>query len=132
MKKEIAKNEFYEIHVDQGINRVYKVMRGHWKKLSDVLDYKRHNLEALGYLKPGFSTLLDLRDMEVPSDEVLDLMVGVSRDSEEAGQGRQAQIINKKDMGIVRKGRDVIKESDMDLKMMQFGSYEEAVEWLDR
>jgi len=132
MKKEIAKNEFYEIHVDKEINRVYKVMRGHWKKLSDVLDYKRHNLEALGYLKPGFSTLLDLRDMEVPSDEVLDLMVGVSRDSEEAGQGRQAQIINKKDMGIVRKGRDVIKESDMDLKMMQFGSYEEAVEWLDR
>ena len=132
MKKEIANTEYYEIHVDEEINRAYKVMRGHWKKLSDVLDYKKHNLEALGYLEPGFSTLLDLRDMEVPSDEVLDLMVGVSRDSEEAGQGRQAQIINKKDMGIVRKGRDVIKESDMDLKMMQFGSYEEAVEWLDR
>jgi hypothetical protein len=132
MKKEIAKNEYYEIHVDQGINRVYKVMRGHWKKLADVYDYKRHNLEAMSYLEPGFTTLLDIREMQLPSDEVLDLMVGVSKDSEEAGQGRQAQVINKKDLGIVRKGRNVIKESDMDLKMMQFGTIEEAVEWLDR
>ena len=132
MKKEIANTQYYEIHVDEEINRVYKVMRGHWKNLSDVLDYKKHNLESLSYLKPGFTTLLDLRDMQLPSQEVLDLMVAVSKDSEEAGQGRQAQIINKKDMGIVRKGRDVIKESDMDLKMMQFGSYDEAVEWLNR
>ena len=132
MKKEIAKNEFYEIHVDEVINRVYKVLRGHWKKFADVFDYKRHNLEAMSHLKPGFTALLDIREMQLPSDEVLDLMVGVSKDSEEAGQGRQAQVINKKDMGIVRKGRTVIKESDMDLKMMQFGTIEEAVEWLDR
>jgi hypothetical protein len=70
--------------------------------------------------------------MELPSQEVLDLMVEVSKDSEEAGQGRQAQVINKKDMGIIRGSRDVLKKSDMDLKMMQFGSYNEAIEWLDR
>ena len=132
MKKEIANTEYYEIHVDEAINRVYKVMRGHWKQLSDVLDYKKHNLESLRYLKPGFTTVLDLREMELPSQKILDFMVEVSKDSEQAGQGRQAQIINMQDKGITRKGRDVIKDSDMDLKMMQFGSLEEAVKWLDR
>ena len=132
MKKEIAKTEFYEIHVDQEINRVYKVMRGHWKKLSEVFDYKKDNLESLKHLTPGFTTLLDISEMQLPSDEVLNLMVEVSKDSEEAGQGRQAQVINKKDMGIIRGSRDVLKKSDMDLKMMQFGSYDEAIEWLDR
>jgi len=132
MKKEIAKNEYYEIYVDEEINRVYWVMRGHWKKPSDVPEYRKHNIDSLNYLKPGFTTLIDLRDMEVPGAEVLDLMVEVSRDAEEAGQGRQAQVLKKDFLEGVRISRDVIKESGMDLKMMQFGTFGEAIDWLNR
>lgn len=132
MKREIVKNEYYEIYVDEEINRVYWVMRGQWKKRSDVPEYKKHNIESLGHLKPGFTTLIDLRDMEVPNPEVLDLMIEVSSDSEKAGQGRQAQILRKDFLEGVRISRDVIKESGMDLKMMQFATSEKAVEWLDR
>ena len=132
MKREIAKNEYYEAYVDEEVNRMYWVMRGHWKKLSDVPDFRKHNRETIGCLKPGFTAVIDMREMEIPGAEVLDLMLQVTRDSEEAGKGRQAHIINKEDMEAVRASRGVMKEADMDLKMMQFGTFEEAIEWLNR
>ena len=132
MKKEIAKNAFYEAYVDEEINRMYWVMRGQWKKLSDIPDYRKHNMETLSYLKPGFTALIDLRDMEVPGTEILGSLTETTKEVEEAGVGRLAQIVDKKSLEAIRTGRGVIKESGMDVKMMQFGSYEEAIEWLDR
>jgi len=132
VKREIAKNEYYEAYVDEEINRMYWTMRGHWKKLSDIPDFRKHNMETIGYLKPGFTAVIDMRDMEIPDAEVLGLMLEVTRDSEEAGKGRQAHIINKKDMDAVRASRAVMKEADLDVKMMQFDNYKEAIEWLNR
>lgn len=47
MKKQIANNEYYEVYVDEEINRMYWVMRGRWEKLSDVSGYRKHNRETL-------------------------------------------------------------------------------------
>jgi len=132
MKKEIAKNQFYEVYVDEEINRMYWVNRGYWEKVSDIPDYRKHNIETMGHLKPGFTALIDIRDMEIPSVEVLDLITEMTKMVESAGLKRQAQILNKEFLEGIRKSREVIKESGIDLKMMQFGSYEEAIEWLDR
>jgi hypothetical protein len=132
MKKTIVKNEYYEMSVDVKINRAYWVMRGLWKKISDIPDYRRHTREAMSLLKPGFTSVIDLSEFKTPSPEVLDLLMEVAKETEDSSQGRQAQIINKEDMEIVRTSRSVMKEADMDTRMMQFDSYEEAIEWLDR
>ena len=132
MKREITKSEFFEMYVDNEINRVYWVMKGKWNKMTDVPDFVQHHKEGLRYLKPGFTALTDIRTFEVPAPPVIEVIVEMAKLMENAGMGRQAQIINKKDMEIIRASRSAMKEADMDLKMMQFGSYEEAVEWLDR
>jgi len=132
MKREIAKNEYYEAYVDQEINRMYWVMKGKWEKMTDIPDYVRHNREVADLLKPGFTAVIDIRTFEIPAPNVLQVITESVQMMEKAGMGRQAQVINKKDMEIIRKSRDVMKEADMDLKMMQFGSSEEAIEWLNR
>ena len=132
MKKEIAKNEYYEVYVDEDINRAYWVMRGDWKKLSDVPDHERHNEEVLILLKPGFTVLLDLREMGIPSLEVLEYVTALTQKAENAGLGRQAHILDRKSIEAIRTSRDVIKEAGVDRKMMQFATFEEAIEWLNR
>jgi len=132
MKKEIVKNEYYEMYVDEEINRAYWVMRGLWEKLSYIPDYRRHTKEAMSLLRPGFTSVIDLREFKTPPPEVLDLLMEVAKETEDASQGRQAQIINREDMEIIRTSRNVMKEADMDTRMMQFDNYEEAIEWLDR
>jgi len=132
MKKEIARNEFYEVYVDEEINRTYAVMKGKWNKVTDIPDFLEHTRESVRNLKPGFSDLVDIRTFEVPSPEVLDLIMESIKITESAGIGRQAQIINKQDIEIVRTSRDAAKETDMDVKMMQFDNYKDAIEWLDR
>jgi hypothetical protein len=132
MKKEIAKNEYYEVYVDEEINRVYWVMRGDWKKLSDIPDYERHNEEVLNMLEPGFTVLLDLREMGIPAPEVLAYVTDLTKKAESFGLGRQAHILDRKSIEAIRTSRDVIKEAGVDVKMMQFGTFEEADEWLDR
>ena len=132
MKKEIAKNEYYEAYVDEEINRMYWVFKGKWKKMADIPDFVFHNKEVARHLKPGFTAFSDIRTFEIPPPGVIDVITEMVKMMESAGMGRQAQIINKKDLEVIRASRNVMKESDMDLKMMQFGSYEEAIEWLNR
>jgi len=132
VKREIAKNDYYEAYVDEEINRMYWVMKGKWNKMTDIPDYVQHNREVVRHLKPGFTALIDISTFEIPPPNVIEVITESAQMMEQAGMGRQAQIINKKDMEIVRASRDVMKEADMDLKMMQFGSYDEAIEWLDR
>lgn len=132
MKKEIAKNEYYEVFVDEEINRVYWVFKGKWEKVMDVPNFMRDNTESLRYLKPGFTVLSDVRMFEMPSPEILEIMTEAAKISESAGMGRQAHVINKKDLKAVRASRNAMKEADLDLKMMQFGDYEEATAWLNK
>jgi len=132
MKREITKNDYYEAYVDEELNRMYWVMKGTWKKMTDIPKYVQHNKDVARLLKPGFTALIDIRTFGVPSPSVLEVITESVKMMEGAGMGRQAQIINQKDMEIVRASRDVMKEADMDLKMMQFGTYEDAIEWLNR
>ena len=132
MKKEIAKNQYYEAYVDEELNRAYWVFKGKCNSLKDVPNLKRDHTEVLRHLKPGFAVLSDLRTFEIPGPEVIEVMTESVKISESAGMGRQAHVLNKKDMKAIRASRNAMKEADMDLKMMQFGSYEEAIEWLNR
>jgi hypothetical protein len=118
--------------VDEEINRVYWVMKGKWEKMIDIPDFMQHHRELARHLKPGFTALTDIRTFEIPAPAVIEAITEATKMMENAGMGRQAQIINKEDMDLVRASRGVMKEADMDMKMMQFGSFEEAVEWLNR
>ena len=131
MKEEIAKNEYYEAYVDEEINRMYWVLKGKWNEIAEIPDYMKHNREVARHLKPGFTAVIDIRLFVVPEPKVLEVLTESAQMMENAGMGRQAQIVNKSDLKVIRASRDALKEADMDLKMMQFGSYEEAIEWLN-
>jgi len=132
MKKEIAKNTYYEMYVDQEINRAYWVFKGKWDKMSDLPNYIHDNREVLRHVKPGFTVVTDIRTFEMPSPKILEVITESAKEVESAGMRRQAHIIDKKNLEAIRASRGAMKEADMDLKMMQFGSYEEAIEWLNR
>lgn len=131
MKKEIAKNKYYEAYVDEELNRAYWVFKGKCDNVMQIPNLKQDHKEVLSHLKPGFTVLSDLRTFEVPAPEVTEVMAESAKISENAGIKRQAHVINKKDMEAIRASRGAMKTADMDLKMMQFDSYEEAEKWLD-
>ena len=118
--------------MDEEINRVYWVMKGKWNKMTDIPNFVQHHREGARLLKPGFTALSDISTFELPAPKVLEVIIEMTKMMENAGMGRQAQIVNKKDLEGIRASRYVMKEVDMDLKMMQFGSFEEAIEWLNR
>ena len=132
MKTKIAKNEYYEAYVDEEINRTYWVMKGKWKKMTDIPDYVEHNREVARHLRSGFTMLMDVSTFEMPAPDVLEVLTEMAKLFENVGMKRQALIINKSNLKAIRASRDVMKEADMDVKMMQFGTFEDAIEWLNR
>jgi hypothetical protein len=132
MKKEIAGNNYYSISVDEEINRMYITMKGEWNKPSKVPNFIQDHEELIRHLKPGFTSLVDIKDMEPPSQDMLTILTKAVEMIEKAGMKRQAQIVGKASLEMIRKSRGALKESGADEKMIQFGSYEEAIEWLDR
>ena len=132
MKKEIASNRHYSIHVDEGINRMYITFNGEWKKPSEVPNFIRDHEELIRHLKPEFTSLVDLRDMEPPSQDMLEVLIRAVEMIEKAGMKKQAQIIDKKTMELVRSSRGALKDAGADEKMIQFDDPDEAEKWLDQ
>lgn len=129
MRKELVKNEYYETFVDTEKNRLYSIYRGFWKSKSDFPDYIENTNRAMSFLRPGFTSLVDLREMKIPPPEIAELMVEAQKISAEAGFSRGARIV---DAAIAKTatGR-VSRESDAEEKIRTFDNWEEAEAWLD-
>jgi len=136
MKEIIYADECYEFSVDVLKNRQYLTLRGDWNDVSVARDYLKHNRESLERLQPGFTSCVDLRKTKLPSDDVLQQVLGVfvqaTKESEEAGMRKQAQIVKQDTKDEKVTAREVIKDSDCDQKMIQFFDPVEAEKWLDQ
>lgn len=129
MRKELVNNEYYETFVDTEKNRLYSIYRGFWKSKSDFPNYIEETKRAMSFLTPGFTSLVDLREMKIPAPEVAELLVEAQKISAEAGFSRGARIL---DGAIVKiaAGR-VTRESEAEEKVRTFDNWEEAEAWLD-
>jgi hypothetical protein len=129
MRKELVKNEYYETFVDTEKNRLYSIYRGFWRSKSDFPNYIENTKRAMSFLTPGFTSLVDLREMKIPPPEIAELMVEAQKISAEAGFSRGARIV---DGAIVKiaTGR-VSRESEAEEKVRTFDNWEEAEAWLD-
>ena len=132
MKKEIANNKYYKIYVDQTINRMYFTFVGEWKRLSQVPNFIKGLEEMMRHLKPGYTSLADTRGMKPPSEEIFPVLTLATEKFVAAGMKKQAMIIDKASMELVRATRGVSKDSGSDEKMMQFSDPVEAENWLDQ
>jgi len=135
MKELVYGDEFYEFSVDISKNRLYKALRGVWDDVSIARQYLKHNKESLDRLQPGFTSFVDLRESEMPSEavleEMLEIFVEATRYSEELGMRKQAQIIKMETKDQRAAAREVMKDSGIDQKVIQFDDPVEAEKWLD-
>ena len=67
--KEIAKNEYYELAVDEAKNRVYWTMKGFWKSMSVVPDFDKDWETTQSLLKSGFTLFGDLSKLGAMPEE---------------------------------------------------------------
>ena len=132
MREVIARNEYYEIEVDREKNRSYSKYKGYWPSVEAVSDYPKDIERLLASLKPGFTTLLDMRDetgVKIPPPEVMDLLIEATKKYEAAGLSRSARVVTKplEKMAAQRVGTEAnIKE-----KVRAFNTMQDAEAWLD-
>lgn len=129
MKKEIAKNERYEMYVDKTKNRTYFIFRGFWQTLDDVPNLLEDHIHAMSEVRSGFTSITDASEMKTPVPEVTQLLIEMKNISNKKGQGRVARIVDTAITKIVSQRID--RESEMDLPTQNFGTYEEAEAWLE-
>ncbi len=129
MKKEIAKNDKYEIYVDQIRNRFYIKLIGFWQDPSEVPDYLEDHKKGLGFLSPGFTLLADNRDMKTPKTEIFEIHGQALQMVNDAGIGKLAVVV---DQAIIKiaSGR-VTREAGIEETTGQFNDIKEAEDWLD-
>jgi len=132
MKKEIANNKYYTIYVDQSINRMCFTFMGEWKRPSQVPNFIRDLDEMIRHLEPGYTSIADTREMKPPSKEMLPILTLATEKLEASGMKKQAMIIDKESMELVRATRGVSKDVGTDEKMMQFSDPAEGEKWLDQ
>lgn len=129
MKKEIAKNELYEMYIDKAKNRTHIIFRGFWKTIDDVPNLLEDFKRTMDEVKSGFTSITDASQMKTPGPEVSQLLIEMKNISNKKGQGRVARILDKAITKIVSQRID--RESEADAMTQNFGTYEEAEEWLD-
>ncbi|MBN1571599.1 MAG: hypothetical protein JW984_00200 [Deltaproteobacteria bacterium] len=129
MKEEIAKNDYYEMYVDENKNRYYSKLKGFWQKASEVPNYIDDNKKALDRLSPGFTLLVDNIDVKPPAQECMDLHVKAVEMCNKAGIGETALIVNQ--MIVKFAGGRALREGGIEEKSRQFNDPKEAEDWLD-
>ena len=77
MKVLIGGNQFYSFSVDVEKNRQYLVLRGYWKDVSVAEDFLKYNRESIERLKPGFTTLIDISELEAPTEEMMQEIIDI-------------------------------------------------------
>ena len=129
MKQEIAKNDYYEFYVDKVKNRFYSKLKGFWQSPSEVPNYLDDQKKALEQLSPGFTLLVDNRDVKPPKQECMELHVKALGISNEAGVGKIALFESQAVVKIA--GGRALREGSMEETSRQFNDINEAENWLD-
>ena len=69
----MIKTEHYELAFDPTENRVFWKVIGHWRSVDAVPDFDRHWNEITRQVRPGFTILADLREMNPMPEDVVEL-----------------------------------------------------------
>ena len=71
MKVLVGGNHYYSFLVDVEKNRQYLMLRGYWEDVAVAEDFLKYNRESIERLQPGFTTLIDISELEAPTEELL-------------------------------------------------------------
>ena len=132
MREVIAHNKYYEIEVDREKNRSYSTYKGFWESVDAVSEYLNDIEKLTKSLKPGFTTLLDIRDetgFKVPPQDVIKLLIEAQKKFESAGFSKSARVVTRPLEKLTSKR--VGTEADVKEKVREFNSMAEAEAWLD-
>ncbi len=122
----IAATPFYSYHIDKGKNRMYVSYKGAWLKPSQVPDFVKHHVEAIGQLTSGFTVLADVREME--SVVIMDVIEQCQKQAIEAGIRKAARVYTKPTFMQIQ-ADSMHQRTGMQSKA--FYDYAEAEAWLD-
>jgi len=129
MREAIANNEYYEMEVDREKNRSYSKYKGYWKSVDEVPNYLDDIRRVINRLKPGFTTVIDLKEMKIPPPEVMELMIKAQEIGEKSGFSRSARIVLTPLEKLATKR--IVSEASVKEKSREFNTVEEAEKWLD-
>ena len=129
MKKEIAKNDYYEIYVDQTKNRYYFLLVGLWQYPSEIPDYLDDIKKTADSLSPGFTGLADTRKIKMPAQKVMELHAKGFQIFGKAGLRKVAFVYDKTIIKIA--SEKVSKNGGVDEQLRLFKDMNEAEDWLD-
>jgi len=129
MKQEIAKNDHYEIYIDQVKNRFYIKLIGFWQYASEVPDYIDDHKKALGLLSSGFTVLTDSRTMKTPTTEIMELHGKGLQMLNDAKMSKLALVVDQLIVGFA--GKRATREAGVGEQTGQFNDVKEAEDWLD-
>ncbi len=91
--KDIAKNEHYDISVDEDMNRVFLAFKGFWKDPSAVPNYVDDIQTAATHIQEGFTIVADLTQMETPPPSVGEVHAKAQATLVNAGLCRTAEVL---------------------------------------
>jgi hypothetical protein len=122
----IHETDYYTFQINRLKNRMYLKYRGFWKKPDQVPDFVKHHDETISHLRPGFTALVDVRQME--GLIITDVIEEVQRHAVKAGIRKAARVYDKPTFKQVQ--ADSMHEKS-GMKGKGFFSVEEAEAWLD-
>ena len=123
---EIASTEFYTIGIDKAKNRLFIIYKGAWIKPAQVPDFVKDHARACALLSPGFTALIDVRQME--SMLLTDFVHQVQMDSIRAGIRKAARVYDRPTF-IQVQAEHIRKKTGLNQKA--FDNVADAEAWLD-
>jgi len=126
----IAETEFYKLEVDPEENRSYSHCRGFWPDTDEFKkDYLANMKKLVTRLRPGFTTVVDIREMKIPPQGLAETILKVQSMQKDAGLKRSARI---SDQPIQTLASDRMKrEGEIGDIVRTFNTLPEALAWLN-
>lgn len=125
----IADNPLYGIYVDSAKNRIYYRASGFWESVASVPDYLKHIEQTLEHVKPGFSMLVDIRQLEAHPKEVENLRKKAQQMAVKAGLKKSATVVPYDKISGTQFG---FMTSDTGFPAGNFETRQQAENWLDK
>jgi hypothetical protein len=126
----IAETEFYKLEADSAANRSYSLCRGFWP---DTDEFKKNYLanmqKVIARLRPGFTTIVDIREMKIPPQGLAETILKVQSLQKDAGIKRSARISDQPIQTLA--SERMRREGEVEGIVRTFNSLPEALAWLD-
>jgi hypothetical protein len=126
----IANTEFYTIEVDTAANRSFSAYRGFWPETEEFKKTYLANIQKMiSRMRPGYTTLVDIRDMKIPPPSFGETILKVQLMTKEAGLKRSARISDQPIQTLA--SERIRREGDAQEVVRTFNSIPDALAWLD-